>query len=541
MRNILLAVVGLLLVALLIFLGWRYIFRGEGGVPVAVDDSLTTAYETAVSGSVAANVSDPDEDPLTFQTTLPQLPQNGAATLDAAGNFTYTPNAGFSGGDQFTYQVCDPGSNCATATVTITVEASAVVAHDDAAETMLNTAVPISVVANDQGDNLAAPTLSSGPASGTAVVETNLIVYTPNQGHVGSDSFAYAICNAANVCDSAQVVVSVRDFQLTDDQFNTPKNAVLANNVKSNDSGESTVTTQPTSAPANGVLTLQGSGEFSYSPNNDFVGEDRFSYEACNTSGMCATATVVIKVGGPVTAVDGAETTKNKPVSGDVSKNDQGDNLQVNQTPVNAPANGGLVLLGDGRFTYTPNADFVGSDTFTYETCDSDGLCAQAVVTVSVQAVPSTAVHTVAHGEWLLQIARCYGTTVQAIRAYNYIYHPDYIYPGQVLFIPNVGTAGPYYGPACVEYHMVAAGETLESVAAKFNITASELARINGLYRYYYYYVRDYYNYVYYPCSGYSYYPNFGYYQRIDYIMELYEGQMLILPKPVPDYMRAGS
>ncbi len=88
---------------------------------------------------------------------------------------------------------------------------------------------------------------------------------------------------------------------------------------------------------------------------------------------------------------------------------------------------------------------------------------------------------------------------------------------------------------------MVAAGETLESVATRYNITESELARINGLYRYYYYYVWDYYNFVYYPCTGYSYYPSFGYYQRVDYLMELYEGQMLILPKPVPDYMRAGS
>ncbi len=539
MRNILLAVVGLLLVALLIFLGWRYLT--QNGTPVAVDDSDTTAYETAVSGSVGANDSDPDGDPLTFQTTLPQLPQSGTATLDAEGNFAYTPNAGFTGQDQFVYNVCDPDGACATAKVTITVAVPTVVANDDAAETMLNTAVSISVVANDQGENLAAPTVNTGPDSGTAVVTTNLIVYTPNQGHVGSDDFTYTICNAANVCDSAQVVVSIRDFQLTDDQFNTPRNVVLANNVKNNDSGESTVTTQPTTAPTNGTLALQDSGEFTYTPAAEFVGEDSFSYEACNASGMCATAAVTIKVGGPVPAADNVQTTKNKPVSDNVLQNDLGDNLQVNQTPANAPANGGLVLLGDGRFTYTPNADVVGSDTFTYETCDSDGLCAQAVVTVLVQAVPSTAYHTVAHGEWLLQIARCYGTTVRAIRAYNYIYHPDYIYPGQVLFIPNIGSVGDYYGPACVEYHMVAAGETLESVATRYNITESELARINGLYRYYYYYVWDYYNFVYYPCTGYSYYPSFGYYQRVDYLMELYEGQMLILPKPVPDYMRAGS
>ena len=546
MRNIILGIVGLLLVVLLIFLGWWVFFRN--GSPVAENDANTTAFETAVSGSVSANDSDPDGDPLIFQTTLEAQPTNGTATLDSAGTYVYTPGAGFSGEDSFTYRVCDPDERCDTAVVTITVAAedvvSGVVANDDMAETMLETAVSIGVTANDQGENLTGPTIGTGPVGGTAVVEADLIVYTPGAGFMGPDSFSYSICNDAGVCDSAQVTVTVRNFQLTNDQFNTPKNVALAANVKDNDNGELTVTVEPTSAPTKGTVALQNTGEFTYTPTTDFVGEDSFTYEACSASGECATAVVSIKVGGPVVEADTVQTSINKPVSDNVLDNDEGDNLLVKETPAVAPTSGGLVLLSDGRFTYTPDADFSGSDTFTYETCDGDGLCAQAVVTIEVQAVPETAVHTVSQGEWLLQIARCYGTTVRDILRYNYIYYPDYIYPGQHLFIPNIGSAGPYLydGTPCVDHHKVEAGETLESIAAKYNITESELARINGLYtRYYVYYDYPYYVYSYRPCCGYAYYPTYGYYYSYTYRKDIYTGQMLVLPKPVPDYMRAGS
>ena len=240
---------------------------------------------------------------------------------------------------------------------------------------------------------------------------------------------------------------------------------------------------------------------------------------------------------GPILGADSVKTTLNKPVSGNVLQNDLGNSLQVSQTPANAPDSGGVILLADGRFTYTPNANFEGSDTFTYETCDSDGLCAMAKVNIQVEPAPTSAWHTVAPGEWLLQIARCYGTTVRAIRAYNYIYSPDLIYPDQVLYIPNIGSVGPYYGAPCVDYHMVKSGETLESIAAQYNISESELARINGMYTYYYYPV-NYYYYGYRSCCGYGYYayPRYGTYYS--YLTEVYEGQVLILPQPVPDYMR---
>ncbi|MCX2719340.1 Ig-like domain-containing protein [Lentiprolixibacter aurantiacus] len=80
--------------------------------------------------------------------------------------------------------------------------------------------------------------------------------------------------------------------------------------------------------------------------------------------------------------------TLNEPASGVITNDpdsDPGDTLSVNTTPVVNATNGTLTLFADGSFTYVPNPGFIGSDTFTYEVCDSHGLCDTAVVNLTVR------------------------------------------------------------------------------------------------------------------------------------------------------------
>lgn len=81
--------------------------------------------------------------------------------------------------------------------------------------------------------------------------------------------------------------------------------------------------------------------------------------------------------------------TLNVPATGLLSNDvddDAGDVLTVNTTPVVDVSNGSLTLNADGSFSYTPNPEFVGSDSFTYEVCDSFGLCDTAVVSLTVSS-----------------------------------------------------------------------------------------------------------------------------------------------------------
>lgn len=91
----------------------------------------------------------------------------------------------------------------------------------------------------------------------------------------------------------------------------------------------------------------------------------------------------------PVAIDDAATTNEDTPVVITVLTNDsepEGEAISVTAI-TNQPANGSVVMNADGSITYTPNADFVGTDTFVYEICDTDGLCDTATVTVTVVAV----------------------------------------------------------------------------------------------------------------------------------------------------------
>lgn len=89
----------------------------------------------------------------------------------------------------------------------------------------------------------------------------------------------------------------------------------------------------------------------------------------------------------PLASDDTASTHRGAPVVIDVAANDtdpDGDLDLTTVTITSAPSNGSAGGNGDGTVTYTPDGGFVGTDTFTYQICDIEGLCDQAEVTVEV-------------------------------------------------------------------------------------------------------------------------------------------------------------
>ncbi len=103
---------------------------------------------------------------------------------------------------------------------------------------------------------------------------------------------------------------------------------------------------------------------------------------------------VVDRIPSPPVAVDDAATTpKNTPVTIDVLANDtdaDGDPLSV--TNLTAPAHGSVALNADGTVTYSPNAGFLGTDTFTYTANDGTSDSNVATVTVEVKNTPPVGV-----------------------------------------------------------------------------------------------------------------------------------------------------
>jgi hypothetical protein len=143
---------------------------------------------------------------------------------------------------------------------------------------------------------------------------------------------------------------------------------VLAND-SDEDGDDLTVSLLSESEVSNGSLILNSDGSFDYTPDADFFGEDSFSYEVNDGNGGTDTATVNLTVNpvndDPVATDDSANTTEGTAAVIDVLTNDtdvEGDALTV--TATTDPANGEAVVNPDGTVTYTPDASFLGEDSF---------------------------------------------------------------------------------------------------------------------------------------------------------------------------------
>jgi LysM repeat protein len=92
----------------------------------------------------------------------------------------------------------------------------------------------------------------------------------------------------------------------------------------------------------------------------------------------------------------------------------------------------------------------------------------------------STITHVVERGEWLIQIARCYGVRYENLRAANLqIPNPSVIKIGQFVTVPNIGNAGTIFGRPCVVWHTVAAGDTWNSIAVLYRAREDVLRLAN--------------------------------------------------------------
>lgn len=91
--------------------------------------------------------------------------------------------------------------------------------------------------------------------------------------------------------------------------------------------------------------------------------------------------------------------------------------------------------------------------------------------TAPVGSSGATVQHTVRDGEWLWQIARCYGTDpVKTVAANSQLANVAELKPGMIVTVPSVGSTGTVHAPPepCVAKYVVQSGDTWSSIAAKY-------------------------------------------------------------------------
>ena len=297
----------------------------ENASPVAVDDTASTDEDTAITltfDSLLENDSDPDNDELDDIDDIIAGNTVGAVDFNRnAGNIVYRPDIGFNfltdgetATDTFEYIISDGNGGTASATVTITVTGinDSPNAEDDFYNTPENTPLiiePRGILSNDsdpEGDSLTVTLTEDVENGNLELLSDGSFTYTPDDGFIGTDRFTYEIDDGNGGTDTATVELIVNEVNskpiAVDDFYETPENTPLIINP---DRGTLGNDSDPEGDPLtvtlienveNGNLELLSDGSFTYTPNDDFTGSDRFIYQIDDGNGGTDTATVILRI-----------------------------------------------------------------------------------------------------------------------------------------------------------------------------------------------------------------------------------------------------
>ncbi|HBK9070956.1 TPA: tandem-95 repeat protein, partial [Escherichia coli] len=391
-------------------------------VPVATGETVASPEDYEARGDLLLNDRDADGDPLFIagftvggQTYQPgdtaRLPGVGELTIERNGGYRFTPVADWNGtAPVVTYTVSD-GNDGGTTTATLAITVTPVAdVKDDSATTHAGVPVTIDAIGNDRFVNpdQAITGVTQG-AHGSVAIENGQLVYTPNAGYVGQDTFTYTVTSGGVTETAAVSVVMTNTVPVADGEIvTTPEDTAIGGELLTNDrdpdgdplhiagftvGGQTAQPGDTVQLAGVGALTVNRDGSYRFTPVADWNGTAPVvTYTVSDgNDGGTATALLVITVT-PVVDVkdDRATTHAGDPVTVDALGNDRFVNPDQAITGVTQGAHGS-VAIENGQLVYTPNAGYVGQDTFTY-TVTSGGVTETAQVTLEVTNTPPVAV-----------------------------------------------------------------------------------------------------------------------------------------------------
>jgi hypothetical protein len=325
-------------------------------------------------------------------------------------NLTYTPDADYFGPDSFTFTVNDGSLTSEPATVTIDILSVNDVPEAFAQSVTVDEDGTVDIVLT--GDDLETETpalifeIDTQPLNGNLVLSGNTATYEPAEDYNGSDSFTFTVNDGEDSSSPALVTITVNpvnDQPIADsasvavDEDDTVEITLTGSDV---DTASESLIFAVVDGPIRGVLTGTAPN-LAYVPDENYFGPDSFTFtvnDGINTSTPAAVSITVNAVNDNPVAV--SDSGSDYAVTADqiliinapgVLANDSDvDGDELDAVLVDNVSHGILTLNSDGSFTYDPNDDYVGIDTFTYKATDGDLESEVVTVTIIVAAVPVT-------------------------------------------------------------------------------------------------------------------------------------------------------
>jgi len=372
------------------------VYLNVTAAPITSAASATTAFNTPITvnlatacgGSSCISSSTP------VLSVTPSSPSNGAAVATGPTSIQFTPTAGFFGAASFAYTATNAGGTSSPpSTVSITVNPPPPTVSAGTATAAFNPGSPVISTSIDLAPFIGPPgatVLSVAPTVGTngTVVATGptTVSFTPTAGFIGAATFTFTATNVAGTSASAATVnVTVTPPPppvATAQTFLVSASAPTTFDLAPGVSGVFTPQLQVVTQPATGTVAFNGTIATYTPPASGASGTLTFTYRAVGLGGPSAPATVTLRsVQTPVASNINVSTPMNTAARIDLTDAFAGfvQTYRISRLPAN-----GTASIAGQIVTYTPNAGFIGTDTFEFTGTGPGGTSPPGVATVNV-------------------------------------------------------------------------------------------------------------------------------------------------------------
>ena len=369
----------------------------------AVNDDGSFSGDTSGSGAEGASITgtlaftDSKDGDSTPNFTVSSAATNGTASINATtGAWSYEPDADFNGSDSFTVTVTDDDGHEETQTISLTLSA----VNDDGSFSGDTSG------SGAEGDSLHHRhprlhrqqrrrlhtnfTVSSAATNGTASINatTGAWSYEPDADFNGSDSFTVTVTDDDGHEETQTISLTLSavndDGSFSGDTSGSgAEGASITGTLAFTDSkdGASTPNFTVSSAATNGTASINATtGAWSYEPDTDFNGSDSFIVTVTDDDGHEETQTISLTLSavnddGSFSGDTSGSGAEGASITGTLAFTDSKDGDSTPNFTVSSAATNGTASINatTGAWSYEPDTDFNGSDSFTVTVTDDDG------------------------------------------------------------------------------------------------------------------------------------------------------------------------
>lgn len=373
--------------------GNKYKLYELNKAPRVISSQIITNEDTEFSSNVI--FSDPESDEIIF--SLIQEPTRGVLTISNE-YIVYKPNENFYGNDSLIIRAEDSNGNFIEQEITVLVNAvnDAPIITTSLISTDEDQSVEFQIQASDVENDSLVFTLAKEAEHGLFMIsDTGLVSYTPNENYFGTDFVTIKVEDSVGLFSEKVIEITVNPINdipsISSLVFSHEEDTELVAQITGIDIDSDDLTfTLLHNEPIEGSISLSSEGLLNFIPNKDYYGELIIIIKVNDDNGGSSEAAIVITTtpvnDRPIILSSSFTSDEDTIASFQVEANDIDDEL-LDFSLIDSSSSGMVSISNTGLITYSPNADFFGTDFIKIRVQDPDELFDEKVIEITVNPI----------------------------------------------------------------------------------------------------------------------------------------------------------